>query len=145
MCSSRLRSQNDNIPKIAASYPQTEDVIIAFMGITGSGKSSFIKALTGRTDIVVGDGLESSAYLHGLHLIPHFCSSILTLCHACSNRNSKVIPHHHQQHKLRSRGHPRLQRYSAYRRRHSQTDSRMAQFYLPPRCKANGHYLPASD
>ncbi|KAG7008926.1 hypothetical protein G7Y79_00004g015100 [Physcia stellaris] len=30
------------------------------MGVTGSGKSSFIKALTGRSDIIVGDGLKST-------------------------------------------------------------------------------------
>jgi ABC-type proline/glycine betaine transport system ATPase subunit len=36
------------------------EIVVAFMGVTGSGKSSFIKALTGRNDIVVGHGLTSS-------------------------------------------------------------------------------------
>ncbi|KAL8785813.1 MAG: hypothetical protein Q9195_008494 [Heterodermia aff. obscurata] len=58
---SRLKSQTSSLPTIASlPTPATEDVIIAFMGITGSGKSSFIKALTGCDDIVVGDGLKSS-------------------------------------------------------------------------------------
>ena len=59
---SRLKSQTSSLPTITSlPTPATEDVIIiAFMGITGSGKSSFIKALTGCDDIVVGDGLKSS-------------------------------------------------------------------------------------
>lgn len=36
-----------------------EDIIIAVMGMTGAGKSKFIKTVTGRTDIVVGDRLDS--------------------------------------------------------------------------------------
>ena len=36
-----------------------QDVAIAFMGVTGSGKSSFIKAMTRRDDIVIGHALES--------------------------------------------------------------------------------------
>ena len=39
--------------------PDPDRVGIAFMGITGSGKSSFIKALTGRSDIAVGHSLEA--------------------------------------------------------------------------------------
>ncbi|CAF9921427.1 MAG: hypothetical protein HETSPECPRED_004538 [Heterodermia speciosa] len=58
---SRLKSQTSSLPTIASlPTPATEDVIIAFMGITGSGKSSFIKALTGNENIVVGDGLKST-------------------------------------------------------------------------------------
>lgn len=60
---SRLKSQTSSLPAISSlPTPMTDDVIIAFMGITGSGKSSFVKALTGRDDIVVGDGLKSSEY-----------------------------------------------------------------------------------
>lgn len=40
----------------------TDDVVIAFMGTTGSGKSSFVQAITGRNDIV-GDGLQSGTFL----------------------------------------------------------------------------------
>ena len=60
------------------------------MGITGSGKSSFIKALTGRADIVVGDGLESSEYLW----VSSQCALLrrLTLCVAYSNRNRTALP-----------------------------------------------------
>ena len=35
------------------------DVIIAIMGVTGVGKSTFIKTITGREDIAVGRGLFS--------------------------------------------------------------------------------------
>ncbi|KAF2745784.1 P-loop containing nucleoside triphosphate hydrolase protein [Sporormia fimetaria CBS 119925] len=35
------------------------DVVIAVMGMTGVGKSSFIRSITGRTDIVVGHSLTS--------------------------------------------------------------------------------------
>ncbi|KJA16047.1 hypothetical protein HYPSUDRAFT_325670 [Hypholoma sublateritium FD-334 SS-4] len=36
-----------------------EDVVIAVMGATGSGKSSFINLLTGKTSVAIGDSLES--------------------------------------------------------------------------------------
>lgn len=35
------------------------EVMIAVMGVTGSGKSSFIRLVTGRSDVVVGDSLDS--------------------------------------------------------------------------------------
>lgn len=35
------------------------DVVIAVMGVTGCGKSSFIKKVTGRSDVKVGDNLTS--------------------------------------------------------------------------------------
>ncbi|THU97593.1 P-loop containing nucleoside triphosphate hydrolase protein [Dendrothele bispora CBS 962.96] len=38
---------------------QEDDVVIAVMGSTGTGKSSFIRLLTGDTDVAVGDSLES--------------------------------------------------------------------------------------
>jgi putative ribosome biogenesis GTPase RsgA len=38
------------------------EITVAVMGMTGAGKSSFIKKLTGNEDIVVGDGLESGTY-----------------------------------------------------------------------------------
>lgn len=37
-------------------------VIVAVMGVTGSGKSSFIRKMTGREDIVVGDSLSSGEF-----------------------------------------------------------------------------------
>ncbi|KAL7272119.1 hypothetical protein RUND412_005089 [Rhizina undulata] len=36
-----------------------EDIVIAVMGVTGAGKSNFIRKITGREDIVVGHSLES--------------------------------------------------------------------------------------
>ncbi|KAL8823330.1 MAG: hypothetical protein Q9191_005953 [Dirinaria sp. TL-2023a] len=58
--STRLKSQNEGIQKGQSAPATSEDVIIAFMGVTGSGKSSFIKALTRRSDITVGKGLSST-------------------------------------------------------------------------------------
>jgi len=37
----------------------SENVVIIVMGITGTGKSRFIKTLSGREDIEIGDSLES--------------------------------------------------------------------------------------
>lgn len=37
----------------------TPEVVIAVMGITGAGKSTFIKLVTGRDDVVVGNRLSS--------------------------------------------------------------------------------------
>ncbi len=37
----------------------SSDVVIAVMGMTGAGKSSFIKAVSGREDISVGHKLSS--------------------------------------------------------------------------------------
>lgn len=39
------------------------DVVIAVMGLTGVGKSSFIKNVTGREDIKIGSSLISREYL----------------------------------------------------------------------------------
>lgn len=42
---------------------QSSDVVIAVMGMTGAGKSTFIKSVTGREDIRVGHGLSSGQHL----------------------------------------------------------------------------------
>lgn len=36
-----------------------EDIIVAVLGVTGAGKSSFIATLTGRSEVKVGHDLES--------------------------------------------------------------------------------------
>lgn len=36
------------------------EVLIAVVGVTGSGKSSFIKRVTGNEEIEIGDDLDSS-------------------------------------------------------------------------------------
>lgn len=41
-------------------------VVIAVMGVTGSGKSTFIRNTTGRNDIFVGHGLNSGKCSHTL-------------------------------------------------------------------------------
>jgi putative ribosome biogenesis GTPase RsgA len=38
------------------------DVVVAVMGLTGVGKSSFVKNVTGREDIKVGHSLDSGTY-----------------------------------------------------------------------------------
>ena len=47
------------IPGPANVRPGAGDILIAVMGVTGSGKSHFCRAATGDDDIDVGDGLES--------------------------------------------------------------------------------------
>lgn len=39
--------------------PRPSDVFIAVMGVTGSGKSSFISLCSGSDDVKIGHGLES--------------------------------------------------------------------------------------
>lgn len=40
---------------------QEQDVVIAVMGATGSGKSTFIKTVSERNDVVVGNNLSSGS------------------------------------------------------------------------------------
>jgi ABC-type lipoprotein export system ATPase subunit len=46
-------------------------VFIAVMGVTGSGKSTFIKAASGDDSVGVGDSLVSCTYFRTLHNRPH--------------------------------------------------------------------------
>ncbi|KAG9845925.1 hypothetical protein KCU98_g6587, partial [Aureobasidium melanogenum] len=48
-------------PSFKESFEQSaDDIVIALMGVTGSGKSTFIKRVTGREDIQIGHELTSS-------------------------------------------------------------------------------------
>lgn len=47
------------------------EVIIAVMGGTGTGKSSFIHLATGDSTIVIGEGLQSSKSAHSEDQISH--------------------------------------------------------------------------
>ena len=47
------------LPKPLKVRPGEGEILIAVMGVTGSGKSYFCRAATGDGDIHVGDGLES--------------------------------------------------------------------------------------
>jgi hypothetical protein len=40
---------------------QEKDIVIAVMGVTGAGKSTFIKTVSGRDDVIVGDSLSSGS------------------------------------------------------------------------------------
>lgn len=47
-----------------------EDVVlIAVMGVTGSGKSSFVKLVTGSEEVVVGNDLNSCILNTQMHLL----------------------------------------------------------------------------
>jgi hypothetical protein len=37
----------------------TREVVVAVMGVTGAGKSSFIRKVTGNDEVRVGEGLQS--------------------------------------------------------------------------------------
>lgn len=41
-----------------------DEVVVAVMGVTGSGKSTFIKTMTGNAGVHVGHGLESGTSIH---------------------------------------------------------------------------------
>ena len=45
----------------AATDP--DEVIIAVMGVTGAGKSSFIRTVTGDSSVIVGDSLSSGTLI----------------------------------------------------------------------------------
>ncbi|KAI9777633.1 MAG: hypothetical protein M1839_008687 [Geoglossum umbratile] len=49
----------------------SSDVLIAVMGVTGSGKSALIRTITGRGDIVVGHGLNSTTQKVESYRFPH--------------------------------------------------------------------------
>ncbi|KAF8627094.1 hypothetical protein AX15_004545 [Amanita polypyramis BW_CC] len=66
------RGYDDYIPEEGLSGqlnggPQ-DDIVIAVMGATGSGKSSFIKLLTDNADVHVGDGLDSET--ENIQIVP---------------------------------------------------------------------------
>jgi len=48
----------DQIPS-STNFAEDKDIVIAVMGATGAGKSSFIKTVSGRNDVIVGDSLSS--------------------------------------------------------------------------------------
>lgn len=48
--------------KVAA--PQNADIVIAVMGVTGAGKSTFIRTVTGQNDVEVGHNLESGKVVY---------------------------------------------------------------------------------
>jgi len=57
-------SQWESIPESLSKSEQNspeQDVVIAVMGVTGTGKSTFIKTVSGRNDVVVGDNLSSGS------------------------------------------------------------------------------------
>ena len=44
--------------------PEGGDIVIAVMGVTGVGKSTFIKTVSRRDDVVIGDSLFSGMQRH---------------------------------------------------------------------------------
>ncbi|KAH8800295.1 P-loop containing nucleoside triphosphate hydrolase protein [Xylogone sp. PMI_703] len=49
-----------NVPSPSScSSTEVKNIVIAVMGVTGSGKSTFIKTISGRDDVIVGNNLTS--------------------------------------------------------------------------------------
>jgi ribosome biogenesis GTPase A len=46
------------------------EVVVAIMGLTGAGKSSFIQTVTGNRDVGIGHGLNSGMFL--LMILPNY-------------------------------------------------------------------------
>ncbi len=42
-----------------APRTSADDILIAVIGVTGAGKTTFISKATGRTDLAIGKGLRS--------------------------------------------------------------------------------------
>jgi GTP-binding protein EngB required for normal cell division len=57
---SQLESISERFSPSGQSSPE-QNVVIAVMGVTGTGKSTFIKTISGRNDVVVGDDLSSGS------------------------------------------------------------------------------------
>jgi ABC-type lipoprotein export system ATPase subunit len=43
-------------------FSRKKEVVIAVMGVTGAGKSTFIQTVSGRKDVIVGDTLTSGMF-----------------------------------------------------------------------------------
>ncbi len=55
----KLYGQEPNATRPVDITMGNGDVVIAVMGVTGAGKSSFVKKMTGRNDVYVGHSLSS--------------------------------------------------------------------------------------
>jgi len=54
---------SSNTTPQSSGTTEDQDIVIAVMGATGAGKSTFIKTVSGRNDVVVGNNLSSGLYL----------------------------------------------------------------------------------
>jgi Fe-S cluster assembly ATPase SufC len=70
----------------------SDGIFIAVMGSTGSGKSSFVKTLTGAADVVVGEDLTSCSYskFHLLDVVSSGWQADKLLRHS---RSLRIHPH----------------------------------------------------
>jgi len=57
-------AEEDSTPEIPLKDTPKDEVVVAVMGVTGSGKSTFIKTMTGNAGVHVGHGLESGTSIH---------------------------------------------------------------------------------
>jgi len=69
----KIPRYSNSLEELTARLPRArggrkDNVVIAFMGPTGVGKSSLIKALTGAEDIIIGHGLTSGDSIGNLSL-----------------------------------------------------------------------------
>jgi ribosome biogenesis GTPase A len=49
-----------------------ETILVGVVGVTGSGKSSFIKRVTGRKDIIAVNGSDSGKSMSTSRILVHF-------------------------------------------------------------------------
>ena len=58
------------IIRAKVDYRMDSEIIVPVMGVTGAGKSSFIKLVTGSSDILVGHGLAAGKLVAQPHFGP---------------------------------------------------------------------------
>jgi hypothetical protein len=69
---SEWQSFPESFAQSSESNPE-KDVVIAVMGVTGAGKSTFIKTVSRRNDVVVGDSLSSGSSTSPSQCYIHAC------------------------------------------------------------------------
>ena len=67
-CQDLHARQNEISAKV--KYRMDSEIIVPVMGVTGAGKSSFIKLVTGSSDILVGHGLAAGEFVAQPHFVP---------------------------------------------------------------------------
>lgn len=84
----RLRRFGEKTPSVpypsalTMHYLSSSDVVVAIMGVTGSGKSTFVSQLVGQENVVVGHSLQSGRPCR----VPRSYCRIFLILNRCRNQ-----------------------------------------------------------